>query len=68
MKTVRPKFGELKMQAVFTRKNMRLSRLYDRKFSQSRFCNLNLLSKRFKFRVKFHNENRWQVLLVDVNL
>ena len=27
-------------------------------FQVARFCNLNLLSKRLKFRVKFHSENR----------
>ena len=30
-------------------------------FKVARFCNLNLLSKRLKFRVKFHSENRCQV-------
>ena len=35
VKTLRSEFSELKMQAVFTRKNKRLSRLYDRKFTPS---------------------------------
>ena len=35
MKTACPKFSDLKMQAVFTRLNKGLSRLYGRKFLQS---------------------------------
>ena len=35
MKTALPMLSELKMQAVFTRKNKGLSRLYDRKFTPS---------------------------------
>ena len=35
MKTVRPKFSELKMLAVFTRENKGLFRLFDRNFPQS---------------------------------
>ena len=35
MKTARPKFSELKIQAVFTWKNEGLSRFYDQKFPQS---------------------------------
>ena len=35
VKTARPKFSELKMQAVFSWKNKGLSRFYDQKFPQS---------------------------------
>jgi hypothetical protein len=45
-RTVRPK--DLLTEAIFF-------------FKVARFCNLNLLSKRLKFLVKFHSENRCQV-------
>ena len=34
-------------------------------FQSGRFCYLNLLSKRLKFRVKFQTENRSQVLITS---
>ena len=50
MKTARPEFSELKMQAVFTWKNKGLSRFYDRKFPQSYATSRDGITRPGKYR------------------
>ena len=62
MKTARPKFSELKMQAVFSWKNKGLSRFYDQKFPQSYATSRDGITRPDKCRSQSHCPY-WQMLV-----